>query len=516
MAAKYPIGIQDFKDLRERNFIYVDKTEHIYRLISEGKYYFLGRPRRFGKSLLISAIKYLFEGQRQLFRGLWIDSSDYDWTPRPVFHLDFANVDTSSVSALEIHINAQLDEWEHVYGLSKDNLNFSRRLYNLLKIACERSGQRCVVLIDEYDKMLTNNMQQPGLYDAIRDVLRPLYSNLKAADQYIYFAMLTGVSRFSRLSIFSDLNNLRDISLIDAYATICGITEYEMLTHYEEGIEMLAKKEGLSFEQTVSQLKAMYDGYHFTQECPDLFNPYSLNTAFQDQKIGYYWFETGTPTFIVDYLKQTSEDVRQLLAPIADGQTLSVGAGADASMLGMMFQTGYLTIKHYDSEVGMYRLGVPNKEVENALFRFLLPLYSGKEASINQTLLYQMRLALLSGEADTFVEYLQGLMAGVAYDLSEKKKEIYFENNLYIILKLLGLFVNTEFKTSVGRCDVVIYVPKYVYVVELKLGRSAQEAMAQINSREYALSFTTDNRRVVKIGINISPATRTVDEWLVE
>lgn len=516
MTVKYPIGIQDFAKLREGDFIYVDKTEQIYNLLHEGAYIFLSRPRRFGKSLLMSTIKYLFLGERQLFKGLWIDSSDYDWTPKPVFHFDFANLDTTVISSLEISINAHLSRWEHEYVIDAAGLDFSQRFYNLLKYASNQTSQRCVVLIDEYDKMLANNLHRPQLHDEARNILRPLYSNLKAADQYIHFAMLTGVSRFSKLSIFSDLNNLMDISLYDSFATICGITEDEMLSSFTEGIQSLAERYEMDYQQMVNKLKATYDGYHFTANCPDLYNPYSLITAFQGQSIGHFWFETGTPTFIVDHLKRTSEDVHELLSPIADGMTLASGSSADSSIIGMMFQTGYLTIKSYERDIDIYQLGVPNAEVESALFKFLLPLYTGRDSSMNQSTLYKMRMALLNGQSDRFVELLQGLMAGVAYDVSEKKKEIYFENNLYLILRLLGLFVNTEFKTSAGRCDVVIYAPKYIYVIELKLGHSAAEAMEQINSRQYALPFTTDSRQVIKIGINISPDTRTIDEWLVE
>lgn len=516
MTPKYPIGIQDFAKLRDEEFIYIDKTEDIYKLLKDGKYFFLSRPRRFGKSLLLSTIKYLFMGRRELFRGLWIDSSNFDWTPRPVFHFDFANVDTSSVSSLEIHINAHLCPWERKYGLDSGQLDFSRRFYNILEAACSQSGQRCVVLIDEYDKMLVNNMIQPELHEAIRRVLRPLYSNLKSADQFIHFGMLTGGSRFAQLSLFSDLNNLLDISLDKTFATICGVTEGEMLRYFTPGIENLAATYRTDFDGIMKRLKRQYDGYHFAPESDDIYNPYSLLCALQQSKLGYFWFKRGTPTFLVQQISASDRSLSELLAPVADGISLEYSDSGTTSVTDLLFQTGYLTIKGYDWETDIYQLGIPNEEVKRGLYQSLLPAYNGKDSNLNTTLLSGMRSALMAGDANRFVEQLQSLMAGVGYDLTEKKKEIYFENNLYLILKLLGLFVTTEFKTSAGRCDVVIYVPEYVYVIELKLGRSAAEALNQINSRHYALPFTTDGRRVIKIGINISPDTRTADEWLVE
>lgn len=516
MTPKYPIGVQDFADLRSRGFVYVDKTEHIYRLVGEGKYYFLSRPRRFGKSLLISTIKYLFQGRRDLFDGLWIAGSDFDWTPRPVFHIDLANIDPSHPKYLEMAIDDQLSSWEGEYGLENDNLDFSRRFYNLLRRAAERTGRRCVVLIDEYDKTLVNNLERPELHDAMRVILRPLYSNLKAADEYIHFGMLTGVSRFSKLSIFSDLNNLLDISLSDDFAEICGVTESELLATFTSGIEALAQRYGSTGDDMLRRLKQRYDGYHFAREAVDIYNPYSLICAFRDRRLGYYWFSSATASFIVRQIQSADRNLQDALQPLADGFMLETADGSGNSLTDMLFQTGYLTIKSYDWDTDTYKLGIPNREVERGLFQSLLPLYSGKDDDMTGMLLGKMRDCLLRGDADRFVEYLQGLMAGVGYDLTEKKKEIYFENNLYLIFKLLGLTVQTEFKTSAGRCDVVVTVPGYVYVIELKLGKNAAEAMAQINERGYALPFKTDSRRVIKIGINISPQTRTVDDWTVE
>ena len=515
MSLRYPIGIQDFALLREDEYVYIDKTEEICRLFETGKNYFLSRPRRFGKSLMLSTIKYIFEGRRELFEGLYIDSSDHDWTVRPVFHLDFASADVNTIEGLYDVIDTHLRKWEHLYEVSELSTTFSQRFYNVLQAACERSGQRVVVLIDEYDKMLVNNLHRPELHEEIRNLLRPVYANLKAADQYIHFAILTGVSRFSRLSIFSDLNNLLDISLDDRFSTLCGITEDEIRRFLAPGVEEFAQKEEVDFEGMMGLLKANYDGYHFSRNSPDIYNPFSLISALSKRELEHFWYATGTPSFLVKMMQHSSEDIRDMLDVNSSGPSLSSSDTMHSKLTAVLFQTGYLTIKEYIKEDSEYRLGIPNHEVEVGLFNSLLPYYAGRNEDESESVLRKIRDAVRRGEPDRFLSLLQSFLADIPYDLSKNKPEVYFENNLYIIFKLLGFYVATEYRTSQGRVDIVLSTPKYVYVIELKLNGTAEDAIAQIKDRAYTLPFATADRQVITIGIGFSQQTRNIDRWII-
>ena len=514
MTLKYPIGIQDFASLRNDGYVYIDKTEDIYRLISLGRYYFLSRPRRFGKSLMLSTIKYIFEGRRELFEGLYIDSSDHDWTVRPVFHLDFASADVNTIEGLYDVIDTHLRKWEHLYEVSELSTTFSQRFYNVLQAACERSGQRVVVLIDEYDKMLVNNLHRPELHEEIRNLLRPVYANLKAADQYIHFAILTGVSRFSRLSIFSDLNNLLDISLDDRFSTLCGITEEEIRRFLAPGVEEFAQKEEVDFEGMMGLLKANYDGYHFSRNSPDIYNPFSLISALSKRELEHFWYATGTPSFLVKMMQHSDEDIREILNTKAFASELESSDTQHSNLTAVLFQTGYLTIKDFIKQRNAFVLGVPNHEVEKGLFETLLPQYAGRPSSTS--IILKIADAVDDGEPERFLSLLQSFLADIPYDLSKNKPEVYFENNLYIIFKLLGFYVTTEYRTSQGRVDIVLSTPKYVYVIELKLNGTAEDAIAQIEDRAYALPFATADRQIITIGIGFSQQTRNIDRWIIK
>lgn len=512
----FPIGIETFEKIREGNFVYVDKTEYIHRLVSNSGFYFLSRPRRFGKSLLLSTIRAFFEGRRELFEGLAITRHRHSWEKHPVFHLNFVNADTSSADGLVSIIRHHIRGWENIYGKGDDDDNkLPQRFYGVIERAVRMTGRKAVVLIDEYDKALVSSFGKDDLHNQFRAILKPLYGTLKAADQYICFGMITGVSRFSRLSIFSDINNLRDISINDQFGAICGISEEEMLRDCRDGIERLAAAKEYSFDDAVADLKRNYDGYHFSENCPDLYNPFSLMCALEDRKTGGYWFATGTPTFLIEKLRNSNYYLPELLHSEVDTKQISDIDSYSSSMLALLFQTGYLTIKGYDHEYNTYTLGLPNREVANGFFYELLPVYmDDREGSSISTVRKFCRL-VNSGDAEGFIRNLQAFLADIPYDLSGNKPEVYFENNIYIIFKLMGFTVDTEYRTSAGRIDLLIKTRDYIYVIELKLNGTPEEALAQIESRQYALPFATDSRTIFRIGISFSPKTRNIDRWII-
>lgn len=514
MAEKYPIGIETFSEIIEGGFVYADKSEIIYKLLTAGKYFFLSRPRRFGKSLMLSTIEAYFEGRRDLFKGLWLDRDDVDWTARPVLRFNFVMAG-SDLQDLQSVIKTHLSTWEEQYGVDAEDLSYGQRFFRIIEKAHQISGQKVAVLVDEYDKVLVNTMHDADLHEQMKSILKPLFSVLKAADRHIHFGILTGVSRFSKLSIFSDLNNLKDISLDSRYSTICGITEDEIRRYLHVGVAKFADVLEIGFDDMMRVLKENYDGYHFAAKSPDIYNPFSLINALDSREITHSWFESGTPSFLVEQIKNADEDLREVLAPLSTGDSMANSSAFDTGLTNLLYQTGYLTIKGFDREYDVYTLGIPNREVEKGLYQYLLPLYSGRDRSTNDTMLIKLRTCVLNREVDKFMEMLRSFLAGVPYDLSEDKHEIYFENNLFLIFKLLGLKVHTEYRTAQGRIDVVIETPKYIYVMELKLNGSAEDALRQISEKNYTLPFDIDGREVIRVGVNISKTTRTVERWIV-
>ena len=513
---KFPVGIETFHKLREQGYVYVDKTELIHRLISRGQYYFLSRPRRFGKSLLLSTIQAYFEGKRELFGGLAIERYEHDWAPHPVFHLNLVGFSGDSVEGLEETLEFQFARWEKIYGSDCSERNFATRFAGLIERAVEKTGRQAVILVDEYDKPLVANLDDTEAHDRFRNTLKPIYSNLKRQDRYIRFALITGVSRFSRMSIFSDINNLFDISLVDEYSSICGITEREMLAGCRHGIERIAEKKEWSFEETVAQLKRNYDGYRFSENCEDIYNPYSLMSAFAEGKIGSYWYATGTPSFLTDRMRDGDFRLQDLDREELDAASMMSSDSYLKTPVALLFQTGYLTISGYDPTFEIYSLRIPNREVEQGLFRNLIPSYAGKSIPQGVIAVRDFVRAVKGGDADGFLTRLQSFLADIPYELSKNKPEIYFENNLYIIFRLMGYYVDAEYRTSAGRVDVLLRTDRYVYVMELKLNGTAADAIAQIDSRDYTLPFRADCRKVFKIGISFSKTTRNIDDWKVE
>lgn len=515
MELRYPIGVETFSKIREEGCVYVDKTEIIYKLTQFGQYIFLGRPRRFGKSLMLSTMEAYFEGRKELFDDLWLGQADgVEWTPRPVLRLNFVDAECS-VFGLESLLKNHLIHWEAKYGLSDMGLNYGQRFRNVIAKAHETSGQKVVVLIDEYDKVLVNSLHNEALHEELKDILKPVFGVLKGADRYLRFVCLTGVSRFSRLSIFSDLNNLQDISLNNKFSTICGFTEDEIRTYLRDGVQAFADEEDIDFEKMMTRLKDNYDGYHFSDRCPDIYNPFSVLSALSEQKLAYYWFSTGTPSFLVKKIRNADYDIRDVFSPKYTSWELANTDSLHSNLINLLFQTGYLTIKDYDREDDVYTLGIPNKEVESNLFESLMPM-SENYGEPKSMLLIRFRDYIRSGEPEKFMQFLQSFLAGIPYDHSKKDYEIFYENNLYIIFKMLGFFIQTEYRTSEGRIDILMTTPKFIYVFELKLNGTAAEAMEQIKNKNYTLPFFNDDRRIFRIGIGFSHETRNIKEWIIE
>lgn len=512
---KYPIGIQNFKDIRMGGYVYVDKTALIYKLADLGKYYFLSRPRRFGKSLLISTLEAYFQGKKELFGGLALERLETEWKSYPVLHLDL-NVDKySTPDNLYQVLNEALAQWEKVYGSNPNEATLSLRFKGIIRRAFEQTGKQVVVLVDEYDKPLLSTIDCKELHDAYRSTLKAFFGVLKSQDLYIRFAFLTGVSRFSHVSIFSDLNNLQYISMIPDYADICGISEKELHEYFEESLQELASANGMTYEQVCEKLRGQYDGYHFYPNSVGIYNPFSLLNTFQYKLFQDYWFRTGTPTFLVKLLQQNEYDLKALKGLYVDDSALQSVDEDYADPIPVLFQTGYLTFSGYDPEMG-YRLDFPNQEVERGFFNFLLPYYTSVLKSGVKSYLNKLTAAVRQGKPNDLLRTLQTMLAGKPYMLAGGDKEVHFQNTLYLIFTMLGYNVQVEQATSQGRMDVTIQTPDYVYIFELKLDKSAEEALQQIKNSQYARPFQTDSRKVFLIGANFSSATRTVEKWMVE
>ena len=516
MKLRYPVGIETFAKIIEGKYAYVDKTEIIYRLTQAGNCFFLARPRRFGKSLMLSTMEAYFQAKKELFEGLWLGETEgVEWVKRPVFRMNFVDAECS-IFGLQSSLEFQLSRWEEEYGCEPSKeLNYGQRFYKVIVKAYQVTGQKVAVLIDEYDKLLVNSMHAPELHEELKQMLKPVFGVLKGADSYIHFSILTGVSRFSKLSVFSDLNNLRDISLVNEFATICGITQEELTTGFKTGIQDFADEEGVSFNEMVDILKSNYDGYHFSEKCPDIYNPFSLINAFADKKIVHRWFESGTPTFLVRMMMDTGKDIRELLTTHADSTALSSTDTMHSNLTAVMFQTGYLTIKGYNAAEDEYTLGIPNREVARGFFRCLLPYYAGQSDDSSMWAIRAIRNAVKSGNPEEMMEHLCTFLADIPYDLAKGRTESYFQNNLYIIFKLLGFFVQAEYRTSRGRIDILLQTPNYIYVMELKLDGTAEEALQQIEANDYCAPFANDPRTLFRIGMNFSKQLRNIDRWII-
>lgn len=512
---KYPIGIQQFSELRTNGWVYVDKTAVIYRLLSSGKYYFLSRPRRFGKSLLISTLEAYFKGQKELFQGLAMEHLETEWVEHPVLHLDLNAKPFTKLQDLYDLLNDQITVYEHQYGSVAVDESPEGRLRQLIRAAKEKTGRNVVVLVDEYDKPLLQAIGNEQLQDEFRSVLKAFYGVLKSADADIRFALLTGVSKFSKVSVFSDLNNLMDISMSPHYYDICGISESELHETFDNEVGELASENGQTKDEAYETLRQRYDGYHFSPDTPGMYNPFSVLWTLSEQQYGSYWFSTGTPTYLVQLMKEFGLNPKELSGYEASASELdSVQIKVD-NPIAVLYQSGYLTIKDYDKRFRTYTLDYPNDEVKEGFVNFLLPYYTYSRQVNNASIIGQFVQSLERGNAQRFMELLQAFMAGIPYELV-RDLEVHYQNVIYIITKLMGLYVQAEYRTSRGRIDLLVGTDKYVYIIELKHDGTAEEALAQINSKDYALPFATDGREVVKIGANITSETRNLERWVVE
>ena len=513
---RYPIGEQSFEELRERNCLYVDKTSFIEKVIeSGGKYYFLGRPRRFGKSLFLNTLQCFFEGKRHLFKGLHADSMDWDWEPYPVLKLDLNIEKYKTPDALDAVIEKTLREWERRYGITPEIDNPSVRFSDIIRTASEKTGKGVVILVDEYDKPLVNNLHNKENFEYCRNRLAALYSNFKSGADHIRLVFLTGVSRFAHLSVFSDPNNIRDISFNEDYAAICGITETELKANFRTGIGRLAARYRRDEDQIIDRLRTYYDGYRFSEEETYLFNPYSLLNAMEDRKFGKYWIASGTPTLLLEEMKRFDVDLQSLLNTRYNQEDLSGLDLDNPNPVALFFQTGYLTIRDFDFDTNLYTLGLPNEEVKTGFLEFLLPNYLNTGNQKAPFLVSEFVREFREGDTEGFMHRLQSLFASVSYRM-RMDQEINVHNGLLMLMLLVGLSVQTEYCTSAGRIDLFVATDRFYYIIELKLDGTAREALDQINSKGYALPFAVGNRQVIKIGVNFSTQTRTLVDWIVE
>ena len=516
MAKKYPIGIQDFEKLRKEGYYYIDKTSYVYDLVEKGNYYFLSRPRRFGKSLLISTIEAYFEGKKNLFDGLAIAGLEKDWKKYPVLHLDLNTQRYETENSLLSLLEENVVGWEEKYGRNAAEVGIERRFAGVIRRAHEMTGERTVILVDEYDKPLLQTIDDEHLQDAYRTLLKAFYGALKSEDAHIRFAMLTGVTKFGKVSVFSDLNNLQDISMDERYADICGISEAELSENFSEDIRNLAEANGQSLEEASIALKERYDGYHFNPWTSyGLYNPFSLLNTFAKNRYGNYWFETGTPTYLVEMLKRHRYNLYKMANEKVTSKILDSTDASSTNPIPVIYQSGYLTIKGYIPEPQIYELGFPNKEVEQGFMDFLLPYYTPVQDTESGFAIWSFVEDVKTGNIDGFMKRLQVFLSGCPYEMA-RDIELHYQNVLFIVFRLAGLYTQVEYHTSQGRIDLVLQTADYVYVMEFKLDGSAEEALRQIEEKQYALPFAGDSRKVYKIGVNFSSGTRNIEKWMVK
>ena len=509
----YPIGIQTFSKIREGNYLYIDKTEYVYRMThSASSYMFLSRPRRFGKSLLTSTLHSYFSGRKELFHGLAMEKLEKEWTEYPVLHFDMSTAKHADSEQLLQELNLKLYGYEQIYGRLEEEVNPNQRLMGLIKRAYEQTGKKVVVLIDEYDAPLLDVVHERENLDVLRNIMRNFYSPLKACDPYLRYVFLTGITKFSQLSIFSELNNIKNISMDEPYAAICGISEDEIRLQMKDDLGGLAKKLEITPEEALMKLKENYDGYHFTSPSPDIYNPFSLLNAFADGKFGSYWFGSGTPTYLVKMLdkfgvKPSEIGRRQLKSSVFDAPTETM---IDAVPL--LYQSGYITIKDYNKMLDLYTLDIPNKEVRLGLMESLLPYYVNNKTPEATTMVAYLFYDIQNGDMDAALHRLQEFLSTIPY-CDNTRFEGHYQQVFYIIFSLLGYYVDVEVRTPRGRVDIVLRTKTTLYVMELKLDKSAGEAMEQIDLKNYPERFALCGLPVVKVAVSFDSERCTIGDW---
>lgn len=518
---KYPIGIQSFDQLIEDGYVYVDKTDLVYRLVKEGKIYFLNRPRRFGKSLLLSTLKNYFLGRKELFKGLKMETLEKDWKVYPVFHIDFNGGNFTQKGILQRWIDGYVSSWEREMGIEADkSLPTGLRFIELLKTAYEKSGLRAVVLVDEYDKPILDVLDyDKDLEEEHRNILKGFYSTFKGADEYLQFVFLTGVTKFSQVSVFSGFNQPKDISMHAKYETLCGISQEELESYFREPIEELTEAYRCSYDEMLDMLKSQYDGYHFSDRMTDVYNPFSLFNAFDSGRIYDYWFKSGTPTYLIRLLAHSDENVNEITGKFYSPEEFIDYKANVEQPLPMIYQSGYLTIKEFDMEEMTFLLDFPNNEVKRGFLTMVASSYFGDKME-TASWIRKVVSQLKKGELDDFRTGMTSFLASIPYTMrrkeNEREKERYFHYTFYLIMRLISVYtVYTEKVQSHGRVDCIVETPDYVYIFEFKLDGTADEALRQIEEKGYAREYESDNRKLYKIGAVFSSETGTIEEWIV-
>jgi len=524
MKRKYPIGIQTFSEIIKDGYVYVDKTDLVWQLAHYAKFIFLSRPRRFGKSLLSSTFASYFRGEHALFEGLKIMDLETEWVQYPVLHFDLSGAKHTSVQGVKDELNRLLDRMEANYGSNQGETTPGMRFSGLIDRAYNQTGRQVVVVIDEYDAPLLDVLHEEERLKEMREVMQEFYQRLKMMEPYIKFCFITGITKFSQLSIFSTINNLMNVTMDPKFSSICGITEHELVTTLKEDIGLLAEAYKMTWEEMHSKLKLQYDGYHFSEDSEDIYNPYSLMKSFLSRKVGNYWFESGTPTFLIRQMMNYQTDIMSLERLEVPSSAFDQPTENMEDALPLLYQSGYLTIKDYDRESEIYTLSIPNQEVRVGYTQGLLPAYIGlRSADVQASFAVKFWRALKKDDIDQAMREMQAYLAGVPYVEGFKKKlkdvanaEGFYEYTMYLIFSMLNVYARTQVKCAGGRVDMVVWMPEIVYVFELKVGDTAKSALQQINDKNYAIPYQTDGRRVVKVGVSMNAETRTVEEWEIE
>ena len=517
MAKKrYPIGIQTFDKIRTEDRLYIDKTEYVYRMThSDSNYIFLGRPRRFGKSLLVSTLQSYFEGKKELFKGLAIEKLEQDWTEYPVLHFSMAMGKHMEKEQLERYLLYIIGLNEKKFGIENDAVDPNVRLANLIMNVYRRTGKKVVVLIDEYDAPLLDVAHEDDNLKNLRNIMRNFYSPLKDCDPYLRFVFLTGITKFSQLSIFSELNNLDNISMFDQYSAICGISMTELTTQMKLDVEALGEALGMTYEECLKELTRFYDGYHFSKKSEDVFNPFSLVKALNACDIAPYWFGSGTPSFLLKLLDKYHVNLASLEGQEAVLSSFDQSTEEMTDALPLLYQSGYLTIKKYDPMFREYTLGIPNKEVRDGLLNSLIPHYVNPRRSDNDAFLLGFCKAVYRNDIEAALEHMRTYMATIPYDL-ENHSEKHYQTIFYLMFSFLNIYIRTEVKSAIGRADAVMHMPDTIYVFELKVDKSAEEALAQIDEKGYMLPYHAEGKRLVKVGISFDSNQRTISDWKIK
>lgn len=513
----YPLGIQTFSEIRNRNMLYIDKTEYIHRMAYSGKYFFLSRPRRFGKSLLVSTMQSFFEGRKELFKGLAIEKLEKEWTEYPVLHFDMSGGKHMEREQLENYLSYRLGELEKKWGITHPTKGANNRLIDLINAAYGKTGQQVVVLIDEYDAPMLDVAHEREELDALRNIMRNFYSPLKLSEPKLRFVFLTGITKFSQLSIFSELNNIKNISMDDSYAGVCGITKEELLTQMSDDIDALAEARQTTRNEAIAQLQEHYDGYHFSAGSPDMFNPFSLLNCFADKQFNSYWFGSGTPTYLINMLRKFGVNPADIAPTEAVASAFDAPTENMNTITPLLYQSGYVTIRHYDNDTQLYTLDIPNKEIRVGLYDCLLPNYlEGMYAQNGDVTIAKMSLFIRRNDMNGALQLLQDFLATVPY-CNVANYEGHYQQMLFIIFSLLTNFlVDVEVHTHKGRVDIVLLTATNLYLMELKLNSDATTAMRQINLNEYAKRFALCGRPVTKVGINFDATKGNIDGWTIE